>query len=224
MILPEPEHNEWLSAFIRNYGIFLLGFSAQGIFFLRSLVQWFLSEKKGSVANPVLFWQLSLVGALMMLSYGFLRRDLVIIVGQWLVYAIYVRNLQLQGAWKRFVLPVRVFFVLAPVMLTMWAVQAGFIHSAFSAKIQGIHPYWILAGLVGQGLFVFRFVYQWLVSERQKQSSLPVGFWLFSLVGSLVILSYAFVRKDPVLFLSHMLGMVMYIRNLKLAGFRVRVT
>jgi len=32
-------------------------------------------------------------------------------------------------------------------------------------------------------------------------------------VGSLLILIYAFIRRDPVLLVSHALGSVIYIRN-----------
>ena len=76
---------------------------------------------------------------------------------------------------------------------------------------------WLLAlGIISQVVFTFRFVYQWIYSEYKKESSLPLGFWLLSLTGSLLILTYAIFRKDPVLFLGHGLGLIIYIRNLVL--------
>jgi lipid-A-disaccharide synthase-like uncharacterized protein len=76
-------------------------------------------------------------------------------------------------------------------------------------------PFWLLVlGIVSQVIFTLRFVYQWLYSEKQKDSSLPFGFWVLSLIGSLLILTYAIIRKDPVLFVGHVLGTVIYIRNL----------
>ena len=71
----------------------------------------------------------------------------------------------------------------------------------------------LLWGSIGQVIFTFRFVYQWMYSELKKESSLPLGFWLLSLVGSLMILSYAIIRKDPVLFVGQLFGFVIYSRN-----------
>jgi len=65
-------------------------------------------------------------------------------------------------------------------------------------------------------VFTLRFVYQWIYSEKHKKSSLPLGFWLLSLIGSVLILTYAIFRRDPVLFLGHIFGMVVYVRNLVL--------
>jgi len=71
-------------------------------------------------------------------------------------------------------------------------------------------------GSLGQVIFTFRFVYQWIYSENRKESNLPVGFWIMSLMGSLMILSYAVYRKDPVLFLGQSFGFIVYSRNIVL--------
>jgi len=63
-------------------------------------------------------------------------------------------------------------------------------------------------------VFTLRFVYQWIYSERKKESTLPLGFWVISLIGSSLILSYAIIRKDPVLLAGHLFGAVVYIRNI----------
>lgn len=55
---------------------------------------------------------------------------------------------------------------------------------------------------------------QWFYSEKRKESSLPLGFWLLSLAGSLLILIYAIFRKDPVLLVGHSLGVFLYLRNI----------
>lgn len=76
-------------------------------------------------------------------------------------------------------------------------------------------PLWLLIlGSVAQIIFTFRFIYQWLYSEKKKSSSLPFGFWLLSLMGASLILTYAVFRKDPVLFAGHTLGLIVYTRNL----------
>ena len=74
---------------------------------------------------------------------------------------------------------------------------------------------WLLSlGVVSQVLFTFRFVYQWIYSERKHESQLPMGFWAISLTGSLLILIYAIIRKDPVLFVGHFMGFIVYARNI----------
>ena len=76
-------------------------------------------------------------------------------------------------------------------------------------------PFWLLMlGIVAQVIFTLRFVYQWFYSEKRKESSLPMGFWLLSLIGSILILSYALLRRDPVLLVGHVLGSFLYIRNI----------
>jgi lipid-A-disaccharide synthase-like uncharacterized protein len=43
---------------------------------------------------------------------------------------------------------------------------------------------------------------------------MPLAFWYFSLVGGLMLLSYAIYRRDPVFVLGQSLGVVIYVRNL----------
>lgn len=69
-------------------------------------------------------------------------------------------------------------------------------------------------------IFTLRFVYQWIHAERHKESSLPMGFWVLSLIGASLILTYAIIRKDPVLFTGHLFGMLIYARN----AYLIRIT
>lgn len=73
---------------------------------------------------------------------------------------------------------------------------------------------WLIIGFIGQGLFSARFLVQWLVSERQKRSIIPVAFWYLSLAGGLTLLSYAIHRRDPVFILGQSIGSFIYLRNL----------
>lgn len=75
---------------------------------------------------------------------------------------------------------------------------------------------WLIIGFLGQIMFSARFLVQWLVSEYKKISVIPVAFWWLSLAGSLLLLSYAISRKDPVFILGQSFGSVVYIRNLML--------
>lgn len=75
---------------------------------------------------------------------------------------------------------------------------------------------WIGIGFLGQLLFTSRFLVQWIVSERRRESVIPVAFWWFSLAGGVTLLSYAVWRHDPVFILGQATGLVVYARNLAL--------
>lgn len=78
--------------------------------------------------------------------------------------------------------------------------------------------FWVFLGLFGQGMFMMRFVVQWIHSERVKQSVVPEIFWYFSLAGSTIVLIYAIHKQDLVFILGQSLGSVIYIRNIQLIG------
>ena len=73
---------------------------------------------------------------------------------------------------------------------------------------------WLTIGLVGQGLFSARFIIQWLASEKQKKSVLPIEFWYFSMAGGLTLFAYALHKVDPVFILGQGIGVFIYARNL----------
>jgi lipid-A-disaccharide synthase-like uncharacterized protein len=76
--------------------------------------------------------------------------------------------------------------------------------------------FWLAVGFVGQVVFGGRFLVQWVTSERRKQSVIPISFWILSLAGALLLLSYAVHRRDPVFILGQATGFVVYTRNLVL--------
>ena len=74
--------------------IFLcIGFAGQGVFASRFIIQWIYSEKKGESSVPTIFWYLSIIGGLGLLTYAIFRKDPVIITGQLFGILIYLRNL-----------------------------------------------------------------------------------------------------------------------------------
>lgn len=75
---------------------------------------------------------------------------------------------------------------------------------------------WIAVGLLGQLMFFSRFLVQWIVSERRRESVIPLSFWYLSLAGGLILLSYAIYRLDPVFILGQSVGAFIYARNLML--------
>jgi lipid-A-disaccharide synthase-like uncharacterized protein len=76
--------------------------------------------------------------------------------------------------------------------------------------------FWVGLGFLGQALFTFRMVLQWLASEKEKKSVVPVGFWWGSLLGGLMLLTYFGWRKDIVGILGQSTGAFIYARNLVL--------
>ena len=76
--------------------------------------------------------------------------------------------------------------------------------------------FWLIVGFSGQALFTARFLIQWISSERARKSVIPLAFWWCSIGGSMVLLSYAIWRRDPVFILGQSTGFFIYARNLHL--------
>jgi lipid-A-disaccharide synthase-like uncharacterized protein len=77
-------------------------------------------------------------------------------------------------------------------------------------------------GLVGNLIFTTRFLVQWVASERQGESVIPVSFWYLSIAGSLILFVYFAVRHDPVGTLAYVPNCFVYARNLWLIRRRNR--
>lgn len=199
---------------MNNILIIALGFSAQGLFFMRTITQWFKSEKEGEVISPIVYWQISLVASILMLTYGILRNDFAIVIGQFLVYSIYIRNLQLKKAWNQMRVISRVLAILVPLAYLAWLIFSDNFSSIFNNK--DVSTFWMIWGTVAQVVFISRFYYQWIYSENKKESILPLGFWIISTIGSLMIFTYSIARTDPVLFSAHCFGLFVYVRNILL--------
>lgn len=194
--------------------ILAIGFLAQGFFSARILVQWILSERARRVLSPSLFWILSLAGAYLLCLYGWLRDDFSIVLGQFISYYIYLWNLNIKGIWEKIPTLLRLVLMLTPIAAICFVAGNA---EAFTARF--LHneavPLWLLLfGSTGQVLFTLRFVYQWLYSRREGKSRLPAGFWAISLIGSLTIVIYGFIRLDAVLIVGQSFGIIAYIRNL----------
>lgn len=197
--------------------IYSIGFLAQIIFSGRLILQWMLSEKSKKVLAPSIFWKLSLLASFLLFVYGYLRDDFAIMLGQTLTYFIYIRNLQLQGEWQKSPKILQLFLWIFPAFIVVYSFNNGTYDLTNLLKNEEISLALLIWGSIAQVIFTFRFVYQWIYSEKNKESSLPLGFWLLSLLGSVMILIYAIKREDPVLFVGHIVGSVIYIRNIKLS-------
>jgi len=75
---------------------------------------------------------------------------------------------------------------------------------------------WLVIGFSAQGCFAARFGYQWVVSELKGESTIPLGFWYFSIAGGAGLLAYSIYRQEVVFIVGQSFGILVYLRNLYL--------
>ena len=205
---------------MNSWWVLALGFLAQGLFSARILVQWIMSEKAKKVVSPTIFWVISLVASYIFFIYGWLRQDFAIMLGQVISYYIYIWNIGQKGAWKKvpefFRKLLLIILIFTPIAGIAFMVKDWQMVFETLLKNDNIPMGLVIFGSIGQIIFTFRFVYQWIYSSKKQESMLPSGFWIISLIGSFTIISYAIVRSDYVLILGQSVGFVSYIRNLML--------
>ena len=196
--------------------IYCIGFSAQVFFTARVLVQWYLSEKHKQVESPALFWIFSIIGSLILLFYGWLRRDFAILIGEFISFYIYLWNLSAKGLFEKTPRAVPVLIGLIPLVALVLMLKdfSSFSTDFFrNAEVSG--P--LLAfGIAGQIVFKSRFLVQWFYSVSHGESTLPMVFWIISVVGSLMIIAYGLIRHDWVLVVGQV-GIVASVRNIMIA-------
>ncbi|MBX2899013.1 MAG: lipid-A-disaccharide synthase N-terminal domain-containing protein [Cyclobacteriaceae bacterium] len=78
-------------------------------------------------------------------------------------------------------------------------------------------------GFFAQSLFGTRILIQWIKSERQGRVVSPTVFWVLSLLASFLFLIYGALRHDAVILFGQTISFYIYIRNLQLKGFWVRI-
>ncbi len=90
---------EVVDRFLHNDGVpmwlLIYGSAGQVLFTLRFVYQWFYSRNRGESSLPAGFWIISLTGALCIVTYGIIRKDLVLMVGQSFGIVSYTRNLMI---------------------------------------------------------------------------------------------------------------------------------
>ena len=92
------EHaHEFTGRFLHNREVplwlLIYGSTGQVLFTLRFIYQWLYSKRKGESRLPAGFWIISLIGSLTIVTYGIIRLDAVLIVGQSFGVISYIRNL-----------------------------------------------------------------------------------------------------------------------------------
>ena len=196
--------------------IYCIGFAAQLFFAARVMVQWYLSEKHRKVESPMLFWLFSIAGSLILLYYGWLRRDLAILVGEFISFYIYLWNLRAKGLFERMPRFVPVLVAAVPLVAVALMLSRSTSFSTVFFRDAEVAGPLLVFGIAGQIIFKIRFIFQWFYSVRHGESSLPLSFWIISVLGSLMIIVYGLIRHDWVL-VAGQIGIVASVRNIMIA-------
>ena len=198
------------------FWVYLLGFAGMGIYGVRILIQWSLSEKSHQVESPGIYWVLSSIGAVVLYVYGWLRKDFSIIFGESVGYYIYMWNIGIMGLYRkvpRWIIVVQALFpmaILALIVRDLSSFMETFLHNEY------VSPSLLLFGVLGQFTYEMRSVYQLVYSYKRKQSFLPLGHWVLAVVGSVMIIIYGIIRHDWVLAIGQF-SIVFTIRNLMIS-------
>ena len=73
-------------------------------------------------------------------------------------------------------------------------------------------------GFLAQGFFSARMLVQWIMSERAKRSLSPDIYWIFSLLGSILLFVYGWLRDDFSIIFGQFISYYIYIWNLNIKG------
>jgi lipid-A-disaccharide synthase-like uncharacterized protein len=98
-------------------------------------------------------------------------------------------------------------------MLYTWPQNIlDYVYDVFVARFD----FWLAFGIVAQLIFTARFLVQWIASERAGRSTVPLAFWILSIVGGMMTLVYGIERREAVIIMGQVLAVFIYIRNLML--------
>lgn len=93
------EFDDFILAFVHNREVpvwlLLFGSLGQIVFSLRFLYQWLCSRSHHRSLLSIGFWRLSLLGSAMIITYGLLRHDPVLVLGQAVGFIAYFRNIMI---------------------------------------------------------------------------------------------------------------------------------
>ncbi len=214
--------------------LYPLGFLPNILFGLRFLFQWIKSEKEGKSLVTPLFWQLSLLGNILLTLHGFIQIQYPICLVQSCNALISWRNLTLCHQKKSQVTKKTMlgFIFLMFMLVTLsFILQNYFLDNSNSwfriptapwetEKKLSVSFWWHLFGYGGYILFSARFCIQWWQAENARKSYLSESFWWISILGALLILGYSFNIGDSVLAIPAAMGLIPYIRNIMLINKR----
>ncbi len=195
----------------------LLGFLGNNVLFTaRVIIQWVASERVGRSVAPKAFWWLSLAAALIMICYTLQRSTdpkfsenvspIPFLIGFLITLVPYVRNLMLSYNVARrwhivsYIFSGIIFIVCLGLLVKM--------------KTPIIRSRWFYLGMAGSLIWYTRFLWQWLYSERKKQSEFPLSFWYITLTGLTLNTVYSVMMRDIVFILGFIFNVIPISRNI----------
>ena len=198
--------------------LYPFGFIPAIAFGLRFLVQWLQSEAVGKSVVPRLFWQLSIVGNILMLVHSFIQIHFPMCLVQALNIVLFWRNLNLMGPQEKRVSFKTVLCCLSAVgcsiVLLFWY-QGTWLetpHSFF--KVTQVAWWAHTLGIIGIGCYSLRFWIQWWLAESQQSSRLFEAFWWLSLMGAFCTAIYFYLMNDVVNLIGPVVSFIPFSRNL----------
>ncbi len=178
----------------------IIGGVAAVIFYGRFYLQWIASERAGRSVMPVAFWYMSSVGSLMLLGYGAATGSANGTLSHSFNIVVYTRNLIHIWREQGTLTPARASAVKALVVVVALVATSVLAYTwwhkfletqGFSQEEARKTWFWIAVGAAAQGMFACRFIVQWIASEAQQKSVIPVAFWYLSLAaGTLLFLAH----------------------------------
>ncbi|MCH9609839.1 MAG: hypothetical protein S4CHLAM45_02010 [Chlamydiales bacterium] len=205
---------------MREIFYYSIGFIPSLFFGLRFFIQWIQSERKKTSFVSPLFWKLSICGNLILALHYFIQSQFPLLMIQVVNCFIAWRNLNLSFPRKNVFIA---FFSTLSLITFAFTIQRASLDLHWMEvplALSGgdiVSLPWHLIGLFGSLLFASRFWLQWWQVERTGRSHLSRQFWVISIAGSLIALSY-FVRiGDYVSICNALCGLIPYLRNLVLS-------
>lgn len=210
--------------------LYPLGFLSSLAFGARFIIQWMQSEKAHKSVVPRSFWQISLLGNLLLLLHSFIQIQFHVCIVQGFNAVISWRNLDLMQTNGK------------PLSFkgVCWLLIGSFcfISLAFAAQdwwltrkedwfripttpwqtssTASISFFWHILGTIAFSLFSSRFWIQWWFAEQAHTSYFPRSFWWLSLIGAILSMAYFLRINDTVNLIGPLFGLIPYIRNLML--------
>lgn len=207
--------------------LYPLGFLANLLFAARFIIQWIRSEKTHQSHFSESFWSISLWGSLLMTLHSFIQVQFPVCLIQACNAVLYWRNLDLIRyskntlmsfpkvcIWLGILLIGMTVAFMAQSWLSFGTLEWMRIPDFTEAKETHVSFLWNAIGSCGTFLFASRFWIHWWRAETNPSEALKSDFWIISLVGSALALSYFIRIFDLVNIIGFSAGMVPYMRNL----------
>ena len=211
--------------------LYPLGFLAQFAFGIRFLIQWLKSEKAGRSLVTASFWQISLLGNVLLLIHSIIQVHFPIAAVQSINTIMSWRNLDLLKPKEK-----QSSLRLTLVLLGFALLATGLIFVAQSLAANHHHIHWLESprslglsqprtvgplmhafGMVGVVIYSLRFWVQWWRAEKGNTDDLGNIFWRLSIIGAIISAIYFFSLLDWVNMVPPILALLPYCRNLLLS-------